>query len=85
MYYIRRAEPDEYQILTDIAFNSEAYWGYDSEYMDKFKCFYSVSKEFIKNNPTFLIEQAGAVIGFYGLLIEEKETALEYFLSTPNT
>lgn len=54
MLNIRRAKVDEYEMLTDIAIKSEAYWGYDSNYMDKFKSIYNVSEEFIKTIPLFL-------------------------------
>lgn len=56
MVNIRGAKTGEYSILSDIAFKSEAYWGYDSDYMNNFKSIYSVSKEFINNNPTVVIE-----------------------------
>ncbi|WP_283591232.1 GNAT family N-acetyltransferase [Clostridium butanoliproducens] len=83
MSNIRRAKVDEYEILTDIAIKSEGYWGYDSDYMDKFKSIYNVSEEFIKNNPTVLIEEDNSVIGFYGLICKDNETSLEYFFIEP--
>lgn len=83
MVNIRYAKVDEYEILTDIAIKSEAYWGYDSDYMDKFKSIYNVSEEFIKNNPTVLIEEDNSVIGFYGLICKNNETSLEYFFIEP--
>lgn len=83
MLNIRRAKVDEYEILTDIAIKSEAYWGYDSDYMDKFKSIYNVSEEFIKNNPTVLIEEDNSIIGFYGLICKDNETSLECFFIEP--
>ncbi|MBS5822728.1 MAG: GNAT family N-acetyltransferase [Clostridium argentinense] len=83
MLNIRRAKVDEYEILTDIAIKSEGYWGYDSDYMDKFKSIYNVSEEFIKNNPTVLIEEDNSVIGFYGLICKDNGTSLEYFFIEP--
>jgi len=83
MVNIRRAKVDEYEILTDIAIKSEAYWGYDSDYMNKFKSIYNVSEEFIKNNPTVLIEEDNSIIGFYGLICKDNETSLECFFIEP--
>lgn len=83
MQNIRSAKADEYEILSDIAIKSEAYWGYDPDYMDKFKYTYNVSAEFINNNPTVIIEKDKNIIGFYGLLIEEHEVSLEYFFIEP--
>jgi len=83
MVNIRYAKVDEYETLTDIAIKSEAYWGYDSDYMAKFKSIYNVSEEFIKNNPTVLIEEGNSIIGFYGLICKDNETSLEYFFIEP--
>jgi len=83
MVNIRRAKVDEYETLTDIAIKSEAYWGYDSDYMDKFKSIYNVSEEFIRSNPTVLIEEDNSIIGFYGLICKDNETSLEYFFIEP--
>lgn len=83
MQNIRNAKAEEYKILTDIAIKSEAYWGYDSDYMDKFKFIYKVSEEFINNNPTVIMEEDENISGFYGILTEQNETSLEYFFIEP--
>ncbi|MHB8062230.1 MAG: GNAT family N-acetyltransferase [Ruminiclostridium sp.] len=83
MIDIRSAKAAEYDILSDIAVKSEAYWEYDSDYMNKFKSIYNVSEEFINNNPTVIIEDDENIIGFYGVLIERSETSLEYFFIEP--
>jgi len=36
MINIRRAKVEDANILTNIAINSEAYWGYDEEYMESY-------------------------------------------------
>ena len=78
MQNIRRARKDESKLLSNIAFNSEAYWGYDSDYMDEFKSIYYISEEFIENNPTVVIEN-GDDVGFYGILLCEQDISLEFF------
>jgi N-acetylglutamate synthase-like GNAT family acetyltransferase len=83
MVSIRRAKVDEAEALTNIAIKSEAYWGYDDEYMEKFKSVYKVTEEFLNNNPTFVIEKDGDITGFYGVLTEDYETSLEYFFIEP--
>lgn len=84
MLNIRRAKPYEHQILTDIAIKSEAYWGNNSDYMDKFKSVYKVTEEFICHNPTFVIEDDN-IVGFYGILIDDKEVFLEYLFIEPKS
>jgi len=85
MLNIRRAKPYEYEVLTDIAIKSEAYWGNDSDYMEKFKLVYKVTKEFISHNPTFVIQEDDSIVGFYGVLLDHNEVSLEYFFIEPQS
>lgn len=83
MLNIRWAKGDESKVLTKIAIESESYWGYDFDYIEKFKAIYKVTEEFINNNPTFIIEKGKNIIGFYSILINRNETSLEYFFIKP--
>ena len=83
MINIRRAKVGDAHILTNIPINSEAYWGYDEDYMESFKDTYRVSENYISNYPTFLMEDDKEVVGFYGILMNEGETELEYFFIDP--
>ncbi len=83
MYKIRPAATHEFGRLTEIAYKSEAYWGYDSDYMNNFKTYYSVSEEFINCNPTFVIEEDSNIVGFYGVFTKNNQTELEYFFILP--
>ncbi len=85
MLNIRRATACDWQLLSDIAYKSEAYWGYDSDYMEKFKSMYQVTEEFISHNETYVIEDHCSVFGFYGLLVNDKESSLEYFFIEPQS
>jgi GNAT superfamily N-acetyltransferase len=83
MINIYDANACDSKILTNLVIRSEAYWGYDFEFMEKFKAIYKVSEEFISNNPTFIMKEDENIIGFYGILIEESGIALEYFFIEP--
>ena len=86
MINIYRAQPLESEILTNIAIKSEAYWGYDVNYMENFKSIYKVTKEFISNNPTFVIKEDNNIAGFYGILVDDvddNEISLEYLFIEP--
>lgn len=48
---IRQANINDSEVLTDLAVRSEAYWGYDDSFMEKFKEIYKVTEEFIAINP----------------------------------
>ena len=82
---IRKAKVDECETLTDIAIKSESYWGYDCDYIEKFKVMYKVTEDFINNNSTYVIEKDGSIVGFYGVLVEKYETSLEYFFIEPKS
>lgn len=83
MLNIRRARKEDSEALSNVAARSEAYWGYDSEYMEKFRRIYKVTKEFITENPTFVMEEDNNIIGFYAVLRENDITSLEYFFIEP--
>ena len=85
MLNVRLTKPYEYEVLTDIAIKSEAYWGNDSDYMEKFKRVYKVTEEFISNNPTFVIQEDDSIVGFYSVLIDDSEVSLEYFFIEPQS
>lgn len=77
--HIRPALQSEFAFLSNLAAQSEAYWGYDSEYMDKFKSIYKLTEDFIINNPTFVLENNEDIIGFYSLWVKEPMVSLELF------
>lgn len=83
MLSIRPAKTNESETLSNIAARSESYWGYDSDYMEKFKAIYKVTEEFISKNTTFIIEEDNNIIGFYGVLMENDMDSLEYFFIEP--
>lgn len=83
MLKIRRAEANEFEIITDLMYKSEAYWGFGDDYMEKFKSLYKVTKDAISNNPTYILQEDNNFIGFYGFIIDNKDTSLEYFFIDP--
>ncbi len=85
MWNIRRAKKEEAKRLFDIAINSEAYWDYDNDYMNLFKKKYKVTEEFINKNSTYLIEDNKIILGFYGLVINDKVALLEYLYIEPDS
>lgn len=84
MINTRSAVAGASEILTDIAVRSEAYWGYDSEFMDRFKKLYRVTEEIISKHPTYVLEENERIIGFYSIKKGLQEASLEYFYIEPN-
>lgn len=85
MFNIRRAMALDSQILSDIAHNSEAYWGYDFEYMERFRSVYQVTEDFINRNETYILKNQNRIVGFYGLVENEQVNSLEYFFIEPKS
>lgn len=85
MLKIRKAEASEAGALTAIAAASEAYWGYDASYMDRFKALYKVTEEFIKANPVYVMVEGESIVGFYGIVTDNVETSLEYLYIEPGS
>lgn len=85
MLNIRRAESHEFELLNDLMIKSESYWNLGPDYLKKIKDLFSVTGEFIRENPTYILEEEGYAIGFYGVLVKDNETSLEYFFLEPQS
>jgi len=83
MYHILKAVGNEATELNRIANESEAYWGYDSDFINKFKVMYKVTEEIIRKNPTFILYEDDKIIGFYAISITPDENTIEYFYIEP--
>jgi ribosomal protein S18 acetylase RimI-like enzyme len=83
MTTIVSASPKDIKLLADLEIRSESYWGYDSDFMDRFKEIYLITEEFIINNPTYILKEDEIIIGFYGLLLNSEEFSLEYLFIEP--
>lgn len=80
---IRRAEVKENKVLTELAVMSEAYWGYDKRFLDAYRQIYSLTEDYIRNHPTFVMEEDGKLAGFYSIIESDDEVTLEYFYLDP--
>lgn len=80
---IRRAEVKENKELTELAVMSEAYWGYDKRSLDAYRQIYSLTEDYIRNHPTFVMEDDGKLAGFYSIIESDDEVTLEYFYLDP--
>jgi GNAT superfamily N-acetyltransferase len=64
---IRRATPDEAQVLTDLTRRSKAHWGYDAVFMAKHWDELAVTAEQIMDEHVYLLEANGRICGYYWL------------------
>lgn len=84
MFIIRRARPEDSEVLTGIAERSEAHWGCDAAFMEAFRRLYRITPELIAGSVTFVAEEDGACLGFYTLLSHDDATELEYLYLEPS-
>jgi GNAT superfamily N-acetyltransferase len=81
---IRRAIPAEAPFLNDLTGRSVLSWGYESEFLDWEPEAIRVTPEFIASSPVYVLEDAGRVVGYYGLLGEPPEMTLDKLFVEPD-
>jgi N-acetylglutamate synthase-like GNAT family acetyltransferase len=83
--FIRPAKTIEADELTILAIRSEAYWSYDSDYMNEFKEIYKITEDFLRENSTFIVSENDEIIGFYSVSMSKEENWIEYFYIDPQS
>lgn len=83
MWNIRKSEFKDCDELTNLAAESEGYWGYDEEFMELFKIIYAITPNLIEENLTYLLENHEEIIGFYNVVQEGYIGYVEYFYIKP--
>jgi GNAT superfamily N-acetyltransferase len=64
---IRRAQPCERDALNALTRRSAMHWGYEPEFLEWEPEAITLTQSALANDPVFVIEQDGAVLGFYHL------------------
>ena len=64
---IRRALPEEADVLSQIAFSAKAHWGYPRRWMEIWKPQLTFSPEYFGENEGWVAETNGIPIAFYTL------------------
>lgn len=81
---IRRALVDEAPALTQIAHEAKRYWGYPEHWIQHWQDDLTISAEFVRENPVFVAERDGKLIGFYALVVRgQSKGALEHLWTAP--
>lgn len=83
---IRPAEPEEAELLSDVAWRSKEYWEYPVDMMSQFRDFLTITDDFIEKNPTYLAEneETGEIIGFYSIeLFEDSKWWIRHLWVVP--
>ena len=67
MCMMRPAKSSDVDALSVPALRSKAHWGYDEEFLSACQEELTLHKDDLATRPTFVLERAGCVIGFYAL------------------
>ncbi|GAA0459511.1 MULTISPECIES: GNAT family N-acetyltransferase [Alkalibacillus] len=70
---IRKADNTDCNRLSTIAYNSKSYWGYSQDFLDKCKEDLTVTVEYIKNNPTYVMIEGKEIVAFYSFSLSNEQ------------
>ena len=80
---IRPATAGEARLLSDLALRSKAHWGYNADFLEACRAELTISEDYIRGAPVFVLEEDGRVVGFYGLRGQGRELELLYLFVEP--
>ncbi len=84
-FTIRRADPSEAALLSELALKSKAHWNYAPTIIEASRNDLTITPEYIENNFVFVLEAGDTVMGFYGLQdLEDGAVELEYMFIAPD-
>ena len=82
-FEIRRATPDEAEVLTTLAHAAKSHWKYPQEWIVSWKSDLTLSPAFIADNEVFVAIVDGAVAGCCALAVSGRLAELEHMWIDP--
>jgi len=80
---IRPAEAADAAVLSSLAQRSKAFWGYDAAFMAACRSELTLEERDVVDDPTFVIEADGEMLGFYQLRRQGSGADLRMFFVAP--
>jgi GNAT superfamily N-acetyltransferase len=80
---IRRANPEEAGVLTEIAHAAKRHWGYPENWIQHWKADLTITPEFISQNEMFVALREEAVVGCCAIVLSESGAELEHMWILP--
>jgi GNAT superfamily N-acetyltransferase len=80
---IRPALTTETEALTAIAQDAKRYWGYPENWLKAWQDDLTIRPDFVENNPVYVAEEAGIVLGFYALILGSDKAELDHLWVAP--
>ena len=81
---IRRATLEEVPLLNELTGRSVLSWGYEPEFLDWEPEAITVTPELVAQSPVYVLEEAGRVVGYYGLVGAPPEMVLDKLFVEPD-
>ena len=80
---IRRSDPSETALLTEIAHAAKRHWGYPEEHIRLWAAELTLTPEFICENAVYSAVERKMIVGFYALVRDGSEWELEHLWVKP--
>ena len=80
---IRPALTTEADVLTQIAQDAKRYWGYPEHWLKVWQDDLTIRPEFVDQNPVYVAETEGSVVGFYALTLGQEKAQLDHMWVAP--
>jgi maltose O-acetyltransferase len=65
---IKKAQPSEHSVLTEIAFAAKRHWNYPEDCYERWKAELTITSEYISRNIVYSAKQENRRIGFYSIV-----------------
>lgn len=82
---IRNARIEEAEFLSDLTMRSKAYWGFDSDFLERCRPHLKIDQDYISSWPIIVMESDQKIIGYFSLKIINGEPRLDNLWIEPNS
>ena len=80
---IRKAKPEEADLLTEIAHAAKRHWGYPESWIQHWKGDLTITPEFISDNEMYVAMNGEEIVGCCAIVFSESVTELEHMWIRP--
>jgi N-acetylglutamate synthase-like GNAT family acetyltransferase len=80
---IRRAKPEEAELLTEIAHAAKRHWGYPENWIEHWKEDLTITPEFIADNEMYVAVIANEIVGCCAIAFSDSLAELEHMWIKP--
>jgi GNAT superfamily N-acetyltransferase len=80
---IRRAKPDEADVLTEIAHAAKRHWGYPEDWIQHWKADLTITPDFIARNEMYVATNGEETVGCCAIVFSESLAELEHMWIKP--